>query len=100
MRAWALRDSATGLYLPWGEHNRNNSRQVFDSKDRPRIFNSKRAAVNTRTAWKFGVWKVQSVMHSYFGVDEGDYSLEPIAADGRQDVKIEIVEFDLVEVGH
>lgn len=90
MKAWALRDKQTGLYLPWGAHNRNNSWEEFTSVDRPRLFNSKRAAVNTLTAWRYGKW-------SWRGSGE-DCSLEPsrYKSDHRPKAEIEIVEFDLV----
>lgn len=89
MQAWALRAKATGLYLPWGNHNRNNSAEEFTSADRPRLFNSKTAAINTITAWRFGRWR-----WSGYGEDVG---LEPHATKTDRKIEIEIVEFELKE---
>ena len=94
MKAWALRDTESGLYLPWGKHNRQNSWQEFDSKDRPRLFTSKRAAVSTVVAWRQGGWRTTGST-SYYG--EYDYYLEPKHIEGRDSRKIAIVEFDLTE---
>ena len=92
MKAFALRDKKTGLYLPWGRHNRHNSWEEFTSEDRPRLFNTKRAAVNTKTAWSFGKWR-------WLGYGE-DAALEPTGfkCEHRPTTEIEIVEFNLVEV--
>jgi len=93
MKAWALRDAETCLYIPWGKHNRHNSAQEFDSKDRPRLFTSKRAAVNTLTAWREGRWRMTGIGYG----EEGDYYPDPLPIEGRRLRKIEVVEFALVE---
>ena len=92
MKSWALRATETGLYLPWGRSNRGNSMVEFTSIDRPRLFNSKRAAINTLTSWRFGKWR-------WSGHGENT-SLEPSGykCEYRLKLKIEVVEFELAEV--
>lgn len=89
MQAWALRAKATGLYLPWGKHNRNNSWEEFTSVDRPRLFNTKRSAVNTLIAWRYGGWH-------WRGYGE-DTCLEPVRTKTVRNIEIEIVSFEMSE---
>ena len=88
MKAFALRDKETGLYLIWGRNKRGNSKAKFISALYPRLFNTKREAVNCKTAWKSGIWS-----HNY----DGDSSLEPRFIKDRKEMNIEIVEFNLIE---
>lgn len=97
MKVWALRNKETGLYIPMGEHGRNNSCMEPTSKDRPRLHTSKRAAVNTLTAWLAGKWRWTTNKDWESGIAES--TLEPhktITKRIKED--IEIVEFELVEV--
>ena len=97
MKAYALRDSESGLYLPWGNNLRHNSHAEFVSVDNPRLFNTKRAVTNARTAWLSGKWRGVTVQHGEFGEDV-DYYPAPFYMEERRDRKIEVVEFSLTEV--
>jgi len=94
MKAWALRDKGTKLCLPWGKHNRHNSWEEFTSENKPRLFNSKRAASNAKIAWMQGKWRIYT---SYNSFEYGESSVEPKFIKERKEKEIEIVEFDLTE---
>jgi len=96
MKVYALRDKNTKLYLPWGKHARNNSRENFTTSDKPRIFNTKKSASNARTAWLAGIWRMTGGYINYTG--EYDSSLEPRPVTGRIKENIEIVTFELIEI--
>ena len=90
MKAYALRDGITGLYLPHGQRGRMNSYKDFDSKENPRLFSRRSAASNTLNAWRAGRW-------GWRGWGE-DIDLEPRSVPGRRSQEIEIVCFELTEV--
>jgi hypothetical protein len=90
MRAYALRDKATGLYLMRGRKGRHNSYASFSSLANPRLFSRKAAATNCMKAWYAGKWGWRTWM------EEAD--LKPRLVPSRKLVQIEIVEFDLVPV--
>lgn len=92
MKAFALRDKSTGMYLPWGKKNKNNSWTEFNTMLYPRLFNTKRCAVNARVAWRAGKW-------GWWGTNsfDGSSTLEPKYVKERKEAEIEIVEFDLKE---
>jgi hypothetical protein len=92
MRAFALRNKQTGMYLPWGDKNRSNSRAAFNSIDRPRLFNSLRSVTFARVAWRAGKWHYPLYDPSVPFSKPGPKSC------GREDIPIEIVEFQLIEV--
>lgn len=91
MKAFALRDKVTGLYLPHGKRGRMNSYREFTAKNDPRLFSRRSAASNTLNAWKAGKW-------GWRGCGE-DVDLEPRSVPGRRSQEIEIVEFELIEKG-
>lgn len=93
MRAWALRDSESKLYLAWGKRLRKNSHAEFTSVDAPRLFSTKRAASNAKVAWMAGKWRFVTSGNG----DDVDVYVEPRSIDGRKDRKIEVVEFLLQE---
>lgn len=51
MKAWAVRNKHTKLYIPWGPSQRSNSYEEPTSVDKPRLFLSKRGAQNMLTSW-------------------------------------------------
>ena len=85
MKAWALRDKSTGLFIPL-KKNMQTSAEA-NSIDRPRLHNSKRSAINTRTFWKKG-W------HTPYSVDT---NWQKTRIEKRKNTEIEIVEFNLIE---
>ncbi len=56
IKAYALREIGTGLYLPAGVTGKMQTEKEFKSKDKPRIFYTTSAAKNALAAWKLGHW--------------------------------------------
>lgn len=94
MKAWALRNKKTGLYLPWSRNKRGNSRVEFKSQV-PRLFTTKGSAKNCFTAWKQGYWSCASDGTSEVGFAHTDDMRNLIVR--RNQEPVEIVEYELVE---
>lgn len=91
MRAFALRDKETGLYLEYSTRKGRISTQ-FVSKDKPRLFPNRRSATFALNAWRkllgMGTWC------------STNRALKEIEKDrvARSFAQIEIVEFNLIEL--
>lgn len=91
IQVFALRDKETGLYLSYSNRKGRISAQ-FETKDRPRLFPSKRSAEFTLNSWRkllgMGTWHSKT------------RALKEIEKDrmARSFAEIEVVEFNLIEM--
>jgi hypothetical protein len=93
---WAVRHVPSGGYLPEpvGRMGRGGSHVEPSTTERPRLFMSRRAAVNGLSAWLRGKVHHSSGYDSYAGEYYENTSLEPVPSRKRDEM--EIIEVQLV----
>ena len=99
IKVYAIRQVGTSNYLPsrvgGKARNFSDARLELDGgRWGPRLFGTKRGAINAKSAWLAGLWSVQW-RHNSWGDEYGN--LEPTTDPARLAIELEIVEFELTE---
>jgi len=98
MLIYAIRERATGFYLPMPKSGRGHSHMepaLHGGMYGPRFFSRRSAAVRALRAWVEGAWMIKVWIDS-----QGDEqsNLEPYSVAGRDILKMEVVTFNLIEI--
>jgi hypothetical protein len=98
---YAIREKGTDKYLPGLKRGRVRLRGFSFTEpvsgEAPRIFHTKQSARNALTAWLQGTWHTHTISSGFYGEDTDVYT-EPKPVESRKRERMEIVEFNLVEV--